>query len=323
VETEKIKPGHFLTTWNEPNNPEDVDYYRVRVYKQGVLKKTHKTRSHHFRYVVPDADRGTAHRFRVTAVDEDENMSAELGPADQTDDLSPVADEGWEVGDVRKLSHVSVANWLSNHTKWLRANGQSMDTTTYSVLFAEIGYTYGGSGSSFNLPDLNGRHSIGVSSIHTIGVNDGDVEASRLAVHAHANDATSQGTPADTTYTDIGTGDQLNTPGADYTQENTTHSHNTGFNTDAAGTGSAQGGSGSPTDLTRQGHQHGITGYVGARDNSHDHQGHGHGNHGHNHGHNNQNHHHGHGHNGHGHGHQHDQKKRPHLAVHFVIKVLP
>ena len=39
---------------------------------------------------------------------------------------------------------------------WLAANGASVSTTTYASLFAAIGYTYGGSGGSFNLPDLRG-----------------------------------------------------------------------------------------------------------------------------------------------------------------------
>jgi microcystin-dependent protein len=40
---------------------------------------------------------------------------------------------------------------------WLLCHGQSLSTTTYADLFAAIGYTYGGSGASFDLPDLRGR----------------------------------------------------------------------------------------------------------------------------------------------------------------------
>lgn len=36
----------------------------------------------------------------------------------------------------------------------LECDGASLDTTTYADLFAVIGYTFGGSGASFNLPDL-------------------------------------------------------------------------------------------------------------------------------------------------------------------------
>jgi len=40
---------------------------------------------------------------------------------------------------------------------FLECNGQSVSTTTYAALFAVIGYTYGGSGGNFNVPDLTDR----------------------------------------------------------------------------------------------------------------------------------------------------------------------
>ena len=40
---------------------------------------------------------------------------------------------------------------------FLECNGQSVSTTTYANLFAVIAYTYGGSGASFTLPDLQDR----------------------------------------------------------------------------------------------------------------------------------------------------------------------
>jgi phage-related tail fiber protein len=40
---------------------------------------------------------------------------------------------------------------------YLKANGASLLTTTYSDLFSAIGYNYGGSGGSFNIPDLRGE----------------------------------------------------------------------------------------------------------------------------------------------------------------------
>ncbi len=40
---------------------------------------------------------------------------------------------------------------------FLLCYGQSLSTSTYADLHAVIGFTYGGSGSSFNLPDLRGR----------------------------------------------------------------------------------------------------------------------------------------------------------------------
>lgn len=42
-------------------------------------------------------------------------------------------------------------------TGYLKANGASLSTTTYAALFSAIGYTFGGSGGSFNVPDLRGE----------------------------------------------------------------------------------------------------------------------------------------------------------------------
>lgn len=42
-------------------------------------------------------------------------------------------------------------------TGFIKANGASLSTSTYADLFAAIGYTFGGSGGSFNVPDLRGE----------------------------------------------------------------------------------------------------------------------------------------------------------------------
>lgn len=51
----------------------------------------------------------------------------------------------------------STIAWAGNTTAptgWLFCQGQGVSTTTYSALFAVIGYTYGGSGATFNLPTM-------------------------------------------------------------------------------------------------------------------------------------------------------------------------
>ena len=42
-------------------------------------------------------------------------------------------------------------------TGWLECNGASLSTSSYSKLFALLGYTWGGSGGNFNIPDLRGE----------------------------------------------------------------------------------------------------------------------------------------------------------------------
>jgi microcystin-dependent protein len=64
-------------------------------------------------------------------------------------------------------------------TGWLFADGSVLDTTAYATLFAAIGYTYGGAGASFNLPDLRGRAAFGKDNMdNTVGTGGGD--AARL-----------------------------------------------------------------------------------------------------------------------------------------------
>lgn len=55
------------------------------------------------------------------------------------------------VGDV-KTSVVSV-----DHLGWLLCDGRTVNTNDYGLLFYQIGYTFGGSGDSFRLPDGRGR----------------------------------------------------------------------------------------------------------------------------------------------------------------------
>lgn len=44
-----------------------------------------------------------------------------------------------------------------DHIGWLKCDGRALDTIQYNLLFQVIGYTFGGSGNTFNLPDAQGR----------------------------------------------------------------------------------------------------------------------------------------------------------------------
>jgi microcystin-dependent protein len=58
---------------------------------------------------------------------------------------------------------------------FLECNGASVSTSTYAALFAVIGYTYGGSGGNFNVPDLTDRTVVNKSNTknlaQTMGAN--------------------------------------------------------------------------------------------------------------------------------------------------------
>jgi len=51
-----------------------------------------------------------------------------------------------------KMSFVGV-----DHLGWMKCDGRSLPTTTYNLLFQVLGYTFGGSGTTFQLPNPAGR----------------------------------------------------------------------------------------------------------------------------------------------------------------------
>ena len=69
---------------------------------------------------------------------------------------------------------------------WLRCDGTSLSTTTYSALFAVTGYKYGGSGGAFNIPNMQGKVLRGTNIAAEIGTLIGsDTVNAPLPVHAH------------------------------------------------------------------------------------------------------------------------------------------
>ena len=64
---------------------------------------------------------------------------------------------------------------------WLLCNGASVSSSTYPGLYAAIGHTYGGSGSSFNLPDARNKMVIGAGSSYGLG-NTGGSSTSSLSI---------------------------------------------------------------------------------------------------------------------------------------------
>lgn len=83
-------------------------------------------------------------------------------------------------------------------TGYLLCDGSSVSTTTFNQLFAVLGYTYGGSGGAFNLPNLKGRVPVGRDSSQTefdslaeaSGEKAVTLSTAQIPAHAHANTAT-------------------------------------------------------------------------------------------------------------------------------------
>lgn len=85
------------------------------------------------------------------------------------------------------IGQISAFAGASAPTGWLLCDGSSQSTTgTYAALYGVIGYTYGGSGASFNVPDLLRRSPVGKGSGDTLGGSDGVVYASRSMSHTHS-----------------------------------------------------------------------------------------------------------------------------------------
>ena len=64
--------------------------------------------------------------------------------------------KGWILSDGSPVGSMQMFAGTAAPFGYLLCQGQSLNTTTYAALFAVIGYTYGGSGDKFNLPDFRG-----------------------------------------------------------------------------------------------------------------------------------------------------------------------
>jgi microcystin-dependent protein len=78
---------------------------------------------------------------------------------------------------------------------WLQCNGQLLNISQYSALFALLGTYYGGNGQqTFALPDMRGRSILGQGQQYTMGEKMGAESATLLTgnmpVHTHSASAT-------------------------------------------------------------------------------------------------------------------------------------
>jgi len=97
---------------------------------------------------------------------------------------------GRNVGEIIKLGQSTLPYGF------VACDGSSQSTTTYAALFAVIGYTYGGSGGSFNLPDFKGRSAVGDGAGsgltartlgQTLGTETHQIASGNLPTHTHSS----------------------------------------------------------------------------------------------------------------------------------------
>jgi microcystin-dependent protein len=75
---------------------------------------------------------------------------------------------------------------------YLMCTGQSISTTEYPALFQAIGYTYGGSGASFNVPNLQNHVPVGLGAeieFNALGKTGGNkihqLSVNEMPIHSH------------------------------------------------------------------------------------------------------------------------------------------
>ena len=96
----------------------------------------------------------------------------------------------------------SIQMWSTSTapTGYLLCNGAGISTTTYAALFAVIGYSFGGSGGTFSLPNYIDRMPIGSGNLYGMGNTGGSADS---IVVSHTHTATSTVTDPGHTHTGI------------------------------------------------------------------------------------------------------------------------
>lgn len=71
----------------------------------------------------------------------------------------------------------------------VEANGQGLAVSAYNALFDQYAYKHGGSGATFNVPDMNDRYPLGTNNPAltgtTVGANSFTLSVAQLPVHTH------------------------------------------------------------------------------------------------------------------------------------------
>lgn len=87
------------------------------------------------------------------------------------------------------IGSISMFAGVGPPPNWLICDGRSLSTTAYDKLFAVILYTYGGSGGSFNLPNMQDKFAIGAGPSHTVAATGGEathvLTTAELPAHTH------------------------------------------------------------------------------------------------------------------------------------------
>ena len=147
---------------------------------------------------------------------------------------------------------------------FLFCNGASVSISSYPKLFNQIGYKFGGSGSSFRLPDMRNRFIVGAGSAYSIGnvggLNTVTLTEGQLAQHDHPTSPASTAHGHPISNADVGPSPVPHGHGAGINSDGR-HGHNNtnvgGGNHQHTTTNTNSGGSHSHRDVNVGGGNHG------------------------------------------------------------------
>jgi microcystin-dependent protein len=80
------------------------------------------------------------------------------GNGDAIDNVQPALGLNFLIG---ANGEIMIVPWEPQPTGWVRCSGQLLAVAQYNYLFGHLGYSYGGGGPVFALPDLRGRLVVG------------------------------------------------------------------------------------------------------------------------------------------------------------------
>jgi len=153
-----------------------------------------------------------------------------------------------QLGALAPSGSIIMYGGASAPSGWLLCDGTSYSTSTYASLFAIIGYTFGGSGSSFRVPNFVNNVPIGAGSIAALGATAGSqthvISGSELPTHNHTINISDPG-HVHTQYTSNNTGggkgyfEASNSAGNGDITNVTTASSSTGISATSNNTGSS------------------------------------------------------------------------------------
>jgi microcystin-dependent protein len=168
-----VPSGKTVTVFNDGTNVVDVNTYASSMALGGAL-------------TLGGSITGTTAAFS--------GAISSVSPAFTGTPTAPTAAQGTDTTQIATTAFVlqngsptgSVMMWTTNTAPsgWLLCDGTSVLTSAYAALFGVIGYTFGGTGGSFTLPDFRNRFPVGSGDSYALAATGGSKDAVVVS-HTH------------------------------------------------------------------------------------------------------------------------------------------